>query len=62
MADKHVTVCLAHNQIVLSEELHQIHGVDLLSVVSVDSAEGVEQHELVLLGEHFALDFTLAQA
>ena len=61
MADQHVTVCLANDEVVLSEELHQVHGIDLLSVFAVNPAECVQKHELILLGEHLPLDFTLAQ-
>lgn len=41
LSDKHVTVCLTDNKVVVSEEVHQVHSVDLLSVLAVNPTEGV---------------------
>lgn len=56
-----VAVGFARDQVVLSEEVHEVHGVDFLALLAVDAAEGVKQHKLVLSGEHFALGLAVPQ-
>jgi len=62
LLDQHVTVCFTDDQAAVPEERHQVHRVDVLLLSGVNSAEGVQNNELVLLSKDFLLNLTFSEA
>jgi len=46
--DEHVTVCLTNDKTIFSEKVVQIKRIDMLLVILIDAAEGVEHDEGVV--------------
>lgn len=62
MFDKHVAVSLAHNQTIISEKVVQVKCVDVLFGILINSTEGIQDDERMILGENLFLDFTFTNA